>query len=408
LLLIILTSCVKRSFHSGFDSDRSDTVVSVELFQDSFYSAAREALDRFSEEDLESFFDRESMSALRSDSKDDFWTSLQMNVPLSWGLERSAVSPVHLTRAGPSGIPRGGIVVFGGNVFPEGYFRSRASFLPLKSLMTEAPWFEWNDKSKSYTPKKSGAPEQILKTMFEFRGQHSTLTLYRGTSIADELAPTLDRDPYRSGTSEYQQVMHFSSPSVNTALVWARPAVWSSEIPRKELLDAVRMSEPVVYVGFEYGYPEIAFLNSSKVSVPIFRRENRAKILCVNEEKLAAQTNDNKLFQSLKKCDDRWAETFTSGFPEPIVLNKTATVRVQTLLKSVAIPDSELEEGYLVCRLNSGVKIQYVDAFPAERDQVWIHANKLEAEWGCPRGFATTRFYVDKSHVLLEPTLYQD
>lgn len=393
---------MKRSFHSGFDSARSYAFTSVEVFEKAFYQGAISALSLWSDEDLDSFFDSESVSALRRGSESDFWESFQMNVPLQWGLERSAVSPVHLTRSGPSGIPRGGLVVFKGDVFPEGYYRSRASFLSLKSLMSEAPWFEWNETTRKYTPKKSGSSEQILSSMFQLRGSGSTFTLYRGSGVEDVIAPPLSRDPYRSGESEYQQVMYFSSPSLNTALVWSRPAVWSAEIPRQELLDAVRLTEPVVYVGFEYAYPEIAFLNSVKVSVPMFRKEKRAKIVCLNKKKAAANPIDSSSSQNLKECDSRWAETFTSGFPEPVVLTKTATTRAAALLKTVPIPDFDLEEGYLVCRLKSGAKIQYIEAFPAEKDQVWIHAGRIQEEWGCPRGFASSHFYVDQNHILLE------
>ncbi len=403
LFATLLTSCVKRTFHSGFDSSRNGAFSSVEEFKKALYRASVSALKHFNEGQLEAFFDSESINALRRQSESEFWDSIQLNVPLQWGLERSTVSPVHLTRAGPAGIPRGGLVVFKGDVFPEGYYRSQASFLNLKGLMTEAPWFEWSRASKSFAAKKSGSPERILKSMFELRGESlSTFTLYRGSSVDDVIAPPLNRDPYKSGVSEYQQVMHFSSPSVNTALVWSRPVVWSSEIPRQELLDAVRNTEPVVYVGFEYNYPEIAFLNSVKVPVPLFRKEDRAKILCFNKNKVVDRSAISSLPQSVKECDTQWAETLTSGFPVPTIATKIATVRVDTLLKMVAIPDVELEEGYVVCRLKSGTQIEYTEAYSVEKNQIWLHANRIDADWGCPRGFANSHFYVDQKHIALE------
>lgn len=397
-----LTGCKKRLFNAGFDSERPAPVTSPEAFQNALFRSAQKAQSVFSQDDLRSFFDDESIQALRGSSIEAFWASVQMNVPLVWGLQRSQVSPVYLSRAGYGGIPRGGMILLGGDVFPEGFFRERASSLKLNHLMTGTPWFEWDRKNQAFVPRTQGGAERILNTIFDLRGSAGTITLYRGAGIEPVLAPAPDRDPYKSGESEYEQVMYFSSPSLNTALMWARPAVWSSAIPRQELLDSVRGPEPVVYVGFEYSYPEIAFLQTIKAPVPAFLKEKRAQILCLNKGKIEGRADTPSAAGQFEFCDSRWAETHTSGFPEPIVLSQTARLRSDALLKTTPVADSDLEEGYIVCRLKAGERISYTEAYQVENDQIWIHSTGIAEAWNCPRGFASNRFYVDKNKVIID------
>lgn len=409
---VLAHGCVQRSFNKSYRDPKSAPLVDEKSFSNALYDAARKALTVFSNTDLEAFFESFALDALRAGEQQKFVESIPYRSPLEWSLKRSWITPVWLSSVGQGSIPQGGIIVLQNNLYPEGYFRQRAASLPLKDLMSKAPWFEWNGASQTYTPRLGGAPERILKSLFELRGAGDDFELYRGADAQIEVPPASQRNPYDSGKSELKEVMYFSSPSLNTALSWARPAVWLSKVPRDELLQGVSGAQPSIYVGFEYNYPEIAFLRSKLVPVPAVLKHDRAKVLCIAKEKVqvpasggtAQDLASSKTQTSHPFCDSSWLSAHTSGFPEPLTKIKSSKVRQDALLKSVAVPDDELPEGYIVCRLKAGTTVQYTDAFAMPKKQVWVHARQVPPEWNCPRGFASDKFYMDQEKISVDLT----
>jgi hypothetical protein len=377
-LLLPLSGCLRRSFNVPYQDRSSSIPLDAQGFGDALYDGARRALNVFSKTDLESFFEGFAIDDLRAGEKQKFLENVRYNCPPEWCFKKSSVSPVWLSKTGFSGIPSGGLILFKNDLFPEGYFRQRAESLTLKDLMTRSPWFEWDSSQRIYIPRRGGAPERILKSMFSLRGTGDDFELFRGADTnVDAFVPS-DRNPYESGKSEIKELMFFSSPSINTALAWANPAVWTSRIPRSELLQAVSGEQPLVYVGFEYNYPEIAFLRSKLSPKPILLKNGRARVLCVSKEKITDVPKSSVSQASASGvgfpfCDASWQPAHASGFPEPLTKVRMAVVRKDALLKLAAVPDNQLPEGNVVCRIRRGTQIAYLYASKIQGGQVWIH-----------------------------------
>jgi len=306
------------------------------------------------------------------------------------------------------------MVLLAKDIFPEGYYRAKSNSVLLKDLMVNAPWLEWDPNNGAYIPRKGGASEKILQTFYRMRGDSPTFTLYRGGNHPNLALPAADRNPYDSGKSEADSLYIFSSTSINTALVWSQPSVHQSAIPRDALLKAVKGTQPTVYVGFEYEYPEIAFLHTNQ-SVELFIQNQRAKLLCIEKIKYSNPNLDNAvkteadtaLRSGTPYCDEKWFRGFGSGFPSQAnpVLTKTAKVVADGRLKSFSIKDQDLQEGMMTCKVKAGMKINYGMAFKADNEQVRIHTDTLLDEWQCPRSIRSNIFYIDaeKMEVTLDP-----
>ena len=127
---------------------------------------------------LKYFLDPEQLQQLRSTGQSNFANKLSQNVAVS------QLQPVPLYNKAKSG--DGGIVIFQGSVFPEGYFRQHIgdpAFLnacggvATVKLISRQPWFQWNGNSWIF--KTSGAQEALL-------GHSSgSQQLYRGTTILE-------------------------------------------------------------------------------------------------------------------------------------------------------------------------------------------------------------------------------
>lgn len=396
------SGCMRRSFNKVSHSREVYTPLTATEFEEGLFSGAREALNFFSQDELVVFFDESTVEELKASRKSSFISGLAFQFPLPWALLRSAVTPVWISRTGSGSIPDGGLVMLNRDLFPEGYYRLRSGTVPLKVLMTQMPWFEWDDGQKTYRPRRGGASERILKGLFALRGAGDSFVLYRGGGLRLNVVEPAMRNPYVSGRPESSEVMFFSSPSLNTALAWANPAVWKIDLLRAELLNSVRNAEPDVYVGFEYHYPEIAFLRT-KLSVALPLRPQKSSLLCVNRRKLSSardvsQPADAALSTS-QDCNPKWLSAHLSGFPEAAVELKKALLKTDALLKMVAVRQDSLQEGNITCALKAGTEIEFSQAFEVQNRQLWIHSSGIDAGWGCPRSFSTTHFYIDAEKV---------
>jgi hypothetical protein len=404
LTLLVVTAslsagCVRRSFNTIDQakpgSGRFDFApLTRPQFEEALYAGATEGLSFFSRSELKSFFDDFAIDELRNGNKKLFFQSLFFESPIDWSLSRSSITPVWISRVGLSGIPEGGLILLGRDLFPEGFFRQKADEIPLSELMTKSPWFEWDDALKVYRPRRGGAPERILSGLFTLRGAGETFPLYRGAGLDMNVSSEPAGNPYDSGQPEGKRVMFFSSPSLNTALAWANPAVWKSSVPREELLEGASGLQPTVYVGFEYSYPEIAFLPTQKAE-PLLLKSGRSKLLCVSEEKLKSMGENSPAQTTAKLCESKFIAAHLSGFPDPEVEGRKAVVKVSALIKMTAVPDSAVKEGEITCRLKPGTEIELHDAFEAPKGQVWIHSSGIDVDWDCPRSFTETKFYMD-------------
>ncbi|MFZ9521693.1 MAG: hypothetical protein ACO3A4_14580 [Silvanigrellaceae bacterium] len=402
---VLSGGCVKRSFNT-IDQAKSGggkfnfTPLTRQQFEEALYSGVMEGLSFFTPTELKSFFDDFAIDELKGGNKKGFFQALFYESPIEWSLSRINSTPMWISRKGLSGIPEGGLVLLGRDLFPEGFFRNMADQIPLQDLMTKSPWFEWDDEMKVFRPRRGGASERILNGLFTLRGPGETFTLYRGAGMAMNLSAVPAGNPYESGQPEGKRIMFFSSPSMNTALAWANPGVWRSAVPREELLAGASGAQPTVYVGFEYNYPEIAFLPMQKLE-PALLKSGRSQLLCVSEEKMKAMGDSAPTQSSAKFCDPKLIAAHLSGFPDPEVEARKAVLKVSALIKMTAVPDTAVREGEITCRLKPGTEIEFHDAFAAPKGQVWIHSSGIDLDWDCPRSFTETKFYMDASKVTL-------
>lgn len=168
-----------------------------------------------------------------------------------------------------------GFILFRGDVFQEGYFRrARVMAAPggarpsTAELAQRQPWLEWDVSAREFRARTTGAQERILS------GLPERVTLYRGGDAeeADLIAAAtkLRRraragDPSRVavlarkylGLSRGDRDAVFTSIAEETGRRWARPALLSSEVSRRALLELSRRGS--LFVGFEYEHMEVAF-----------------------------------------------------------------------------------------------------------------------------------------------------
>ena len=194
---------------------------------------------------------------------------------LARAINESASKPSHfywLTGNGRTVF--GGMALFKGDVYAEGFYRNRSSgvdtaLFPRKSytqeeLFLKQPWFEWNSGSKNFVAKLGYPAERILTHLKREQGG-SSLTLYRGTNVkfADKATALATLNSFPFGTSHGGI---FSTPSFEKAMGWASPVVLTSRIELDQLFGGTATSQtqngtkPAVYVGIEFDYVEVAFL----------------------------------------------------------------------------------------------------------------------------------------------------
>lgn len=213
------------------------------------------------------------------------------------------------------------LVLWNGNMFVEGFFRSN-SFekfrkLSLTEVMQNQPWFWWNPKRKRYEFKSKGASEYLVQNhytgpflyrglkRFEYQIVSTISDLLRGDGsvktnqlIADQLRliqldqqfSPQDLEVFQKAQTQLQDnrtlspdLIHalglevfnayfqwksangvdlaFFTPDLPISLNWARPDHFQTVISQKELLNLVQSQS--AYVGVENGALEIAFSGRS-------------------------------------------------------------------------------------------------------------------------------------------------
>jgi hypothetical protein len=167
----------------------------------------------------------------------------------------------------------GGMTLYKGDVFAEGFYRNRSSgvqeqLYPRRAysateIMTQQPWLEWNSSSRSFTPKVGSPAVRIAQHIQKEQGADFA-TFHRGTNVkySDKAKALASLNNYPFGN--FGGI--FTTPSFEAAKGWASPVVLSAKIDPSEFFKKITVASPErgnlpgVYIGIEYGYPEIAFL----------------------------------------------------------------------------------------------------------------------------------------------------
>lgn len=159
-------------------------------------------------------------------------------------------------------MPLGGFTLFRGDIYPEGFFREQKEALPsLQALMTQKPWFMWDRASKRFVFRTDGMQEHLLGRLFELTPQSQTISLYRGgkdAEMASQPMSVASARNFKPGEVPFV----FTSPLERTGVMWAHPLVQRSDILKTDLLRVASGANATVYIGIEYQYIEIAFLQA--------------------------------------------------------------------------------------------------------------------------------------------------
>lgn len=158
--------------------------------------------------------------------------------------------------------------------------------------MTQQPWLEWNNDTRTFTAHVGSPAARIARAIQEDQGGKA-ITLHRGTNTAfstkeKALATT---NSFRFG--ELGGI--FTTPSYEAAKDWATPVVLSAEIDPADFLKSATVANPdkggvpSIYVGIEFGYPEIAFLYAAGDDSNLFFNSITAK--CVTDKAQGADKN---------------------------------------------------------------------------------------------------------------------
>lgn len=168
----------------------------------------------------------------------------------------------------------GGMALYKGDVFAEGFYRNRAAGVEgslfarkkysQEELLNRQPWLEWSPQSKKFTARLGSPASRIINHIADEQGANA-LTLHRGTNtkFADKSTALATLNSFLFGNNKGGI---FSTPSYTDAKGWANPVVLSSRVNPKTLMEAAspqradNQKSPAVYVGIEFGYVEIAFL----------------------------------------------------------------------------------------------------------------------------------------------------
>ncbi|MFZ9887663.1 MAG: hypothetical protein ACO3JL_09175 [Myxococcota bacterium] len=199
--------------------------------------------------------------------------------PLAEAFAANGEKPVHahmLTMNGRSSW--GGVAVFCKELFPEGFYRTRAlgnvapgmlskdSYQGEKSsLLFEQPYFRWQGDQFAFVlgDKDDNAALRLVDHLSA--GREGSVTLWRGTSEAydtpQELLTPGDGGLYAAGAMSgfgdgTASVM--TTPDRKAAERWAHPTLVRFDFTAHELRQLVR--EGLLYAGIEYDYLELALL----------------------------------------------------------------------------------------------------------------------------------------------------
>lgn len=412
------SACKSRSFNannSQTQSAPSDPFFATEnQFKKAYFESAKKSLSIFSAEDLSQFFSPDQIDALKKNQFENFYLFLQ--VPFSWAVEHGSFENVWLSLNGGGSIPTGGLILINRDLFPEGYYRGVGSKVPLSDLMTKAPWFAWDATRKSWEPRKEGSQKRLLEFFSAAHKDDETLTLYRGATLPSAATSLAPLDPYASGKPQAGQLWFFASPSINTAISGASPSVLKADFTKSELLSAATGPKPTMYVGIEYDSLEFAFLQSN-TEPQLFAKGGRAKPYCIVEGKykdenhgLTPGTKDFAVITTaLEKaveagtpfCDSKIISGFISGLTDNPVFAKTAWFKKAGLVKSFPFPDSEKQEGVIVCSVPEETSFEFVESASASQGQTWMRLASLPRDFGCPNAFRSKNIYVDSEKIVI-------
>ena len=172
----------------------------------------------------------------------------------------------------------GGMALFRNDVFPEGFYRTRASSSVAPhsldkaqysgkdfALLFEQPYFRWNGQSHDFHlgDKDDNANTRLIDHLIAQSGPQ--VDLWRGTQAAydsvDVILTVGDDGRYRAGAmstfgDDFGSVM--TTPDRTAAEGWASPALLRFSFAADELKAMAR--EGLLYAGIEYEYLEIALL----------------------------------------------------------------------------------------------------------------------------------------------------
>ncbi|MEY3902588.1 MAG: hypothetical protein RL189_1894 [Pseudomonadota bacterium] len=189
----------------------------------------------------------------------------------------------------------GGMTLYKGAVYAEGFYRCRAAGVSgtifprraysLSELMTQQPWLEWNKETREFTAKIGSPAARIAQVILEEQTS-SAITLHRGTNTtySSKEKALATANNFRFG--EFGAI--FTTPSYEAAKGWANPVVLTAKINPSDFIKSATKPNPdrgnvqSIYVGIEYGYPEIAFLYAAGDKNNLFFDSNTRK--CVTEK----------------------------------------------------------------------------------------------------------------------------
>jgi hypothetical protein len=188
----------------------------------------------------------------------------------------------------------GGMTLYKGDVFAEGFYRCRAAGVPQQifarrkynntELMTQQPWLEWDRAARKFLPKIGNPATRVLQHLSREQGA-DFLTLHRGTDIFNS-----KKEDILANTTPFFEKYGaiFTTPSFDAAKTWANPVIVSAKLNPSAFLNAATVPNPsrggipAIYVGIEYDYIEIAFLFSPGDRNNLFMDSISAK--CVTEK----------------------------------------------------------------------------------------------------------------------------
>ncbi|MEN9529585.1 MAG: hypothetical protein RI932_1458 [Pseudomonadota bacterium] len=226
-------------------------------------------------------------------------------------INKSLTEPSHfywLTGNGRTSF--GGMALYKGDVFAEGFYRNRASGVEgslferkkyeLEELMNKQPWFEWNAQTKKFSPRLGSPGARLVAHISADQGMNA-VTLHRGTNVkySDKMSALGTLNSFLFGKNLGGI---FSTPDYDAAKGWSNPVVLSSRINPKTLLEALTPQKAdsnktaTVYAGVEFDYVEVAFLYSAADKTNLFFDNVVSK--CVVPEK--AQGADSAYASSCK------------------------------------------------------------------------------------------------------------
>lgn len=193
----------------------------------------------------------------------------------------------------------GGMALYKGDVFVEGFYRNRISGVgeglyprrkySARELLTKQPWFEWTGKTNTFTPHAQGAALQLIRHLSVRQGSGAYVSLYRGTNEKYSDARTALSSINAYAFDSYGAV--FTTPDYKSAKMWASPVVLSSRIPMPDLINAASQNDPELenlpnlYLGIEYTYIEAAFLYKAGATRNLFFDNIYGKCVIVDPNK---------------------------------------------------------------------------------------------------------------------------